>query len=206
MIVVGLTGGVGSGKTTVGAMLARRGAVVVDADAIARDALRPGGPAFAAVLERFGTRMLAADGSLDRAALADLVFSDAESLSALEAIVHPEVRREILTRLAALRDGAAAVVVLEIPLLVEASSRAEYGLDGVLVVDVPAETAIERLETKRLMDPGDARRRIANQAGRPERLAQADFVMMNLGSLDELEEMCARAWRWITSLESHGAP
>lgn len=205
MIVVGLTGGIGSGKSTVGAMLANRGATVIDADEISREVAEVGRPAFDAIVDRFGTGVLTADGRLDRAGLARLVFSDRQSLSALEAIIHPEVKREVLARLSALR-ASDEVVLVEIPLLVEDVSRREYALDGVLVVDVPAEIAVERLEQLRLMERADAERRIANQPARLARIAEADFVIMNMGSLEELEQMCGRAWEWIMRLRSEKRP
>jgi len=202
VIVIGLTGGIGSGKSTVAAMLVRRGALVIDADEIAHMVVEPGRPAHATVVERFGESVVAPDGGLDRAALAAIVFEDPGSLSALEAIVHPEVRAEIARRLEA-ESGGDRVVVLEMPLLVEARAKDEYGLAGVLVVDVTPETALERLVNIRQMDPADAKARISNQAGRPERIARADFVIMNLGTLDELEEMAGRAWEWIGRLRDH---
>ena len=203
MIVVGLTGGIGSGKSTVAAMLMRRGAVLIDADEIADEVVEPGRPAYAKVVERFGDEVVAADGRLDRPALAAIVFGDPRSLSDLEAIVHPEVRTEVAMRLTAESSGD-RVVVVDIPLLVESGARRDYGLSGVLVVDVPPEIAVERLVDIRQMDRADAKARIANQATRSERIASADFVIMNMGTLDELEEMAGRAWEWIGTLRADG--
>ena len=199
MIVVGLTGGIGSGKSTVAAMLAERGAVLIDADELAREVVEPGRPAYAKVVERFGAGVVVPDGSLDRPALAAVVFNDPAALADLDAIVHPEVRAEITTRLAA-ESGGDDIVVLDVPLLVEGAGPDQYGLSGVLVVDAPEDVALERLVNLRHMDRSDAEARIANQASRSERVARADFVIMNMGTLDELEEMVGRAWDWIEGL------
>jgi dephospho-CoA kinase len=204
MIVVGLTGGIGSGKSTVAAMLLSRGAVVIDADEIARDVVAPGRPGHQRVLERFGESVVEPDGRLDRRALAAVVFADAAARADLEAIVHPEVRAEIARRLAELGNGN-GVVVLDVALLVEKGGVDDYGLDGVLVVDAPVDLVLDRLVRFREMDPDDARARIASQADRSARIAKADFVIMNMGSLDELEEMVRRAWDWIEQLAGGSA-
>lgn len=189
MTVVGLTGGIGSGKSTVSALLAERGAVIVDADAIHRGNMAPGGRVHDAVLARFGT--------VDRPALASIVFSDPDALADLNALTHPAVGAVIAERLT---EEAATdhVVVLDIPLLVE--SRSAYPLAGLVVVDAPPEVAVERLVRQRGMEEADARARIAAQAAREERLAAADFVIDNSGSLDELREEVERCWQWISSL------
>lgn len=197
--LVGLTGGIGSGKSTVAAKLAERGAVVVDADLVAREVVEPGRPAYEAVVERFGGAVVERGGELDRAALARIVFSDPDARAALNAIVHPEVGAEIAARLASFA-GSGRAVVLDVPLLVEASSRDRYRLDGVLVVDAPEDLALERLVEQRAMQRADAAARIAAQASRDERIAAADFVIMNMGSLAELDAMVARAWEWIVGL------
>ena len=191
MLVVGLTGGIGSGKSTVAAMLAERGAVVVDADRLARDAVLPGTPGYGEVVGRFGPGVVCPDGTLDRRALAGVVFDDPSALADLNAIVHPPVRAAIADRLAAL-EGTDAVVVLEIPLLVE--SGRSYGASTVIVVDCPEEVAIARLVEGRGMDEGDARRRIAAQISRSERLAAADVVIDNAGSPDALEHRVDEVW------------
>ncbi len=139
MLVVGLTGGIGSGKSTVSRLLADRGAVIVDADAITREVQEPGTPAFAAMVERFGPGIVAADGTLDRAAVADIVFADPDALADLNKIVHPAVGAEIARRMTELADTD-AVVVLDVPLMVE-SSRG-YPVAGLLVVDVDPEVAL----------------------------------------------------------------
>lgn len=199
MLVIGLTGGIGSGKSTVSALLAAKGAVVVDADAMVREVQQPGTPVFAAMVERFGPGIVAADGTLDRAAVADLVFGDAEALADLNAIVHPAVGAEIARRMQALADTD-EVVVLDVPLLVE--SRNAYPVAGLLVVDVDPEVAVRRLVEHRGMREDDVRARMARQAGRAERLARADRVIDNSGTLDDLTVPVDAAWEWIESLRA----
>lgn len=196
MILVGLTGGIGAGKSTVSALLAEHGATIVDADAITRELQEPGQPVLAAMVERFGERILQPDGSLDRQAVADIVFNDADALTDLNAIVHPAVGAEIAERLAAAeqRDD---VVVLDVPLLVE-SGRSD--LVGLIVVDVDPEIAVQRLVEQREMREGDARARISRQASRAERIAAADVVIDNSGSLDDLRRRVDEVWDWILTL------
>ena len=196
MILVGLTGGIGSGKSTVSAALAERGAVVVDADAIVRDVQQPGSPVLAKLAERFGAQVIAADGSLDRAALAAVAFSDPEALTALNGIVHPAVAAEMNRRVAA-EVTTDHVVVMDIPLLTE---NPREGLQGKIVVDVPVETQVERLVRYRGFDEADARARIARQATGEQRLAGADFVVDNGGEVARLAPQIERLWAWLTSL------
>lgn len=196
MILVGLTGGIGSGKSTVSARLSARGAVILDADAITRDVQMPGSPVLIELAERFGPEVLAADGSLQRQALADIVFTDPEALKALNAIVHPAVGREMNRRMIEQRTTT-NVVILDIPLLTE---NPREGLQGRIVVDVPVETQVERLVKHRGFDEADARARIARQASRDERLATADFVVDNSGAPEDLEPQIDRLWNWLTSL------
>jgi dephospho-CoA kinase len=191
MLVAGLTGGIGSGKSTVAAMLADRGAVIVDADQLAREAVVAGSPGFLAVVERFGPGVVGPDGGLDRAALAALVFADADALGDLNGIVHPRVRAAIAERVAQL-EGSDAVVVLEIPLLVE--SGRSYGTSIVIVVDCPEEVALRRVVEGRGLDLEDARRRMAAQVSRADRLAVADLVIDNSGTRDELERQVDEVW------------
>jgi dephospho-CoA kinase len=191
MVVVGLTGGIGSGKSTVAGLLADRGAVVIDADRLARDAVAVGTAGHRAVVDRFGASVVAGDGSLDRRALAGVVFDDPSALADLNGIVHPPVRAAIADRLAEL-EGTDAVVVLEIPLLIE--SGLSYGASQVVVVDCPEDVAVRRLAEGRGMDPADARRRIAAQASREERRAAADVVIDNGGSLDDLRRQVEELW------------
>ncbi len=192
MLTVGLTGGIGCGKSTVAQLLVERGAVLIDADAIAREVVEPGGPAYQPVVERFGPQVVAADGSIDRPALAAIVFPDPTALADLNAIVHPAVGAVMIERRAAQRDGA-NVVLLDIPLL-RPGHRDELSLDVVVVVDCPAEMALERLEQQRGMDGADARARMAAQVGREERRAGADIVIDNSGDRRHLEEQIDRAW------------
>jgi dephospho-CoA kinase len=198
MVVVGLTGGIGSGKSTAAAMLAERGAVVVDADRLAREAVAVGTPGLRAVVDRFGPAVVAGDGSLDRAALAGVVFDHPDALADLNAIVHPPVRAAIADRLAELA-GTDSVVVLEIPLLVE--SGRSYGESHVIVVDCPEEVAVARLVERRGMDPADARRRIAAQVSRADRRARADVVIENDGSFEDLRRQVDAVWDLLTNRE-----
>lgn len=194
MFVVGLTGGIGSGKSSVSALLAERGAVVVDADAVTREVQQPGTEVFAAMVERFGPGIVAADGSLDREAVADIVFTDAQALADLSAIVHPAVGKAILERMQAL-DGTDELVVLDVPLLVE--SKNAYPVGVLLVVDVDPEVAVRRLVEHRGMREPDVRARMARQATRDERLARADRVIDNSGTPDDLAHEVDAAWTWI---------
>ena len=197
MLVIGLTGGIGSGKSTVSALLATKGAVVVDADAIVRDVQQPSTPVFDAMVERFGPGIVADDGSLDRAAVADLVFGDAQALADLNAIVHPAVGAEILRRMEEL-GHTDEVVVLDVPLMVE--SKNAYPVAGLLVVDVDPEVAVRRLVEHRGMREGDVRARMARQATRDERLARADRVIDNSGAVADLRAQVDAAWEWIAGL------
>lgn len=202
MITIGLTGGIGSGKSTVSAGFVRRGAVLIDADAIVRSQQVPSSPVFAEMVERFGPHIVAADGTLDRSAVADLVFSDSEALADLNAITHPPVGREIRRRLGDLADSG-QIVVLDIPLLGEGlakGQRPRYATSGILVVDTPVDLAIERLVSARGFPAADARARIAAQLPRMERRAIADWVIDNSGSLAELETAIDAAFEWASGL------
>ena len=196
MILVGLTGGIGSGKSTVSALLAERGAVILDADAVARELQRAGQPVLAAMIERFGDEMLADDGELDRPRLAALVFADPAALADLNALVHPAVGVELVRRIEAAR-GTDAVVVLDSPLLAE---HPRDGMAATIVVDVPIETAVERLVHQRGMTEVDARARIARQISRDERLATADRVIDNSGDRAALEAQVDELWAWLHTL------
>jgi dephospho-CoA kinase len=196
MRLVGLTGGIGSGKSTVSSALAARGAVIVDADAIVRDVQRPGSPVLAQMAERFGDGVIAADGSLDRAAVAAIVFADADALKALNGIVHPAVGAEMNRQVMA-EVGTDRVVVMDIPLLTE---NPREGLQGKIVVDVPVETQVQRLVQFRGFDEADARARIAKQATREQRLAIADFVVDNSGDLAALAPQIDALWDWLGTL------
>ena len=202
MLVVGLTGGIGAGKSTVSALLAAKGAVVVDADAVVRDQQRPGTTVFDAMVARFGPGIVAADGKLDRAAVAHIVFADPEALEDLNAIVHPAVGAEIAQRMEEL-SGTDAVVVLDVPLLVEATRG--YPLAGLIVVDVDPDIAVERLVMHRGMREEDARSRISRQASREERRARADVVIDNRGTLGDLARQVDAIWDLIERLRAGAA-
>ncbi len=197
MILVGLTGGIGSGKSTVSARLAELGARIIDADAITRDVQQPGTEVFVGIVERFGDGIVAADGSLDRQALADIVFNDPDELKALNAIVHPAVGVEIAERLKAAAQTD-EVVILDVPLLVE-SGRDDMA--AMVVVDVDPEIAIQRLIEHRGFREEDARARIGRQASREDRLAKASKVLDNSGTVDELRAQVDEIWPWMQTLE-----
>jgi dephospho-CoA kinase len=199
--LVGLTGGIGAGKSTVSAALAARGAVVVDADAIVRELQARGTPVFDAIVERFGPGVVGPDGELDRPALAAVVFGDPDALRDLNGLVHPSVGAEVLRRVDEQR-GTDRVVVLDVPLLVESG---RYSVAGVIVVDTPPEVAVERLVRDRGMTEDEARARMARQASREERLARADLVLDNSGPPEALDEAVDRAWAWIATLPDEPA-
>ena len=196
MIVVGLTGGIGSGKSTVSAMLAARGAEVIDADLITREVQLPGSVVVEEIARRFGQDVLDENGALLRAKLAEIVFADAKSLAGLNAIVHPAVRAEIARRVDLLAPSD-RIVVLDIPLLTENRRGA---IQAKIVVDVPVEQQVERLVSSRGFTESDARARIANQSSREERLRDADFVIDNSGDIEDLDPQIDKLWEWIGSL------
>lgn len=198
MKLIGLTGGIGAGKSSVSALLAARGAVIVDADALTRDLQRPGEPVFEAIVARFGAGVVAPDGTLDRPALAAVAFGDTQALADLQALVHPAVGAAIAGAIAG-HAGTDRVVVLDVPLLVE-SSNPRADLAGLLVVDCPVEVAVERLVRQRGMDEADARARVARQATREQRLERADHVIDNSGPPEALPALAAAAWAWIEGL------
>lgn len=198
MVLIGLTGGIGSGKSTVSAALATRGAVVIDADAITKSLQQPGQPVFDAMVERFGEGIVAADGTLDRQAVADLVFPDPDALADLNAIVHPAVGAEIAARLQAEADTD-HVVILDVPLLVE-SGRDD--LVGLIVVDCDPALAVQRLVEHRGFREDDAWNRINRQVGRDDRLARADFVIDNSGGIEALDAQIDACWTWINTSAS----
>ncbi len=190
MLRVGLTGGIGAGKSEVSGLLAAQGAVLIDADAIAREVVAPGTPGLAAVTGAFGTGVLRPDGSLDRAGLGEIVFADAAKLDTLNRIVHPlvaermaEVEREA---------GADAIVVHDVPLLAE--NDLATGYDLVIVVDAPDYMQLDRLTRQRGMSADHAQARMAAQASRETRLAVADLVVDNSGSLAELDRQVGDLW------------
>ncbi|SEL43212.1 dephospho-CoA kinase [Blastococcus sp. DSM 46786] len=189
MLRIGLTGGIGSGKSTVSRLLVELGAVLVDADRIAREVLEPGTPGLAAVVAEFGDGVLSADGSLDRAALAAIVFSDEGARRRLDALVHPLVRQRSAALVAAAPDDA--VLVNDVPLLVETGQAGSYDL--VVVVAAERETRVARLVGRGLGE-ADARARIAAQATDEQRRAVADVVLDNSGTPEQLAEQVDRFW------------
>ena len=196
MILVGLTGGIGSGKSTVSEMLAARGAEIVDADVITRDVQRPGSPVIDKIVERFGDSVVDSHGALIRPALAEIVFSDADALRDLNGIVHPAVAKEMNRRVEDARPTG-TILVLDIPLLTENPRKR---LQGKIVVDVPPDVQVERLVRYRGFSEDDARARISKQASREERLKDADFVVDNSGDVEDLDPQIERLWTWLTSL------
>jgi dephospho-CoA kinase len=192
---VGLTGGIGSGKSSVARLLSERGAVVVDADAIAREVVTAGSEGLEAVVDEFGDEVLGPDGELDRAALAATVFSHQVLLARLEAIVHPRVRARREQLIGGLGD--AAVIVEDIPLLVEKGMQDAF--DVVVVVTAPVEVRVARLVGGRGMDEADVRARIASQAPDEARVAVADVVIDNSGSPEDLERQVDQLWQRLTA-------
>ena len=199
MIVVGLTGGIGSGKSTVSAALAERGAVIVDADAIVKELQQAGRPIFVKMVERFGAEIVGPDGELDRAKVAGIVFNDPEALKDLNGIVHPTMGTEIRDRILA-HAGTDQVVVLDVALMAENDGRRRYQVGAVIVVDTPVETAVHRLTTYRGLSEADARARISRQASREDRLRIADRVVDNSGDRAHLDAQLDGLWEWIRSL------
>ena len=196
MVLVGLTGGIGSGKSTVDELLVRRGAVLVDADVIAREIVEPGRPALGALVDRFGGAILQADGSLDRQALADLAFSTDEGKQALNDITWPAIRDEMQRQVDAAPDDC--VVVVDAALLLESSFGLEGGYEQVVVVEAPIDVRLDRLEARGLRRD-DAARRIAAQMSDEERREHATFVIDNAGSVDDLEPQIDALWTMLTA-------
>ena len=196
MLLVGLTGGIGSGKSTVARMLEERGAVVFDADLLAREAVEPGTPGHTAVIERFGADVLAPGGELDREALASIVFADPSARRDLEEIVHPEVRRLFA-------DGSEAyldtdrIVVFSAPLLVESGMHTAFEI--LVVISATVATQIERLMRQRGMSEAAIRARIDAQAPLEDKAAVADFLVDNGGTLAELESQVERLWHDLSA-------
>lgn len=203
MQLIALTGGIASGKSTIGKRLAELGAVRIDADQLARDAVAIGSPGLEQVRKRFGEAVLLADGSLDREALGQIVFADAQALADLNAIVHPEVRRLAEEAIAdAARADAGAVIIYEIPLLVKSGANgrtADLGWDLIVVADAPVEQRVARMVQLRGMQENDARGRIANQASDAERRAVADVIIDTSGSEAHTLEQTDELWERLTT-------
>jgi dephospho-CoA kinase len=191
MLLVGLTGGIGAGKSTVARMLAKRGAVVFDADDFAKEAVAPGTKGLSRVVEEFGPEAVTGSGELDREWLAGRVFTDPEARGRLEAITHPEVARLFANAVEPYR-GTDAVVVYAVPLLVE--NNLADGFDVVVVVAASEEMRIGRLATERGMSEQDVRERAAAQASDEERMRVADYVVWNAGSEQDLEQQVEKLW------------
>jgi dephospho-CoA kinase len=199
MLAVGLTGGIGSGKSAVADMLVERGAVLIDADQVARDVVAPGGPAYQPLVDRFGQGIVAADGTIDRPALANIAFADEESRLALNAITHPAIGIRMIEMRDALADTD-HIVVLAIPLLT-ALHRETVKLHKVVVVDTPTDIALERLLSQRGFDKADAEARIRSQISREERVKEADYVLDNSGDRAALEREVADLWDWLLAAQ-----
>jgi len=197
MLVVGLTGNIASGKTTVAHALAARGVRVIDADVLAREAVQPGSPALARIVERWGRDVLAADGGLERAALRARVFADPAAREALEQIVHPEVKRRRDARLRAADAAGERVVVCDIPLLFEA--HLEEDVDLVVLVDAPTAVRLDRLVRERKLPRAEAAAMIAAQMPSELKRTRADYVIDNDGSRDALAARVDEVWRAITA-------
>ena len=195
MLVVGLTGGVGAGKSTVSGLLADHGAVIVDADAIAHAVVEPGTSGFQQILDVFGDEVLYYDGMLDRKALAALVFRDDVARKQLEGIIHPLVRQQSDLMTALAEDDA--IVVHDVPLLAETGRLDPY--DVIVVVDAPENVRISRLLQSRGWDASTAQARINAQANREDRLAIADEVIVNTGDISELKDQVDQLWQRLVT-------
>jgi dephospho-CoA kinase len=204
MFAIGLTGGIGAGKSAVADLLVEHGAVLIDADVVAREVVAPGGPAYQPLIDRFGRDILDEAGEIDRPKLAAKTFTDPEELAALNAITHPAIGIEMIERRKRLEETD-AVVVLAIPLLTSAH-RETVGLDAVVVVDCPTEVALERLVVQRGMERADAEARIAAQISRDERAKEADVVVDNSSDLAHLAAEVDRLWAWIEGARHRPQP
>ncbi|MFI6826059.1 dephospho-CoA kinase [Kribbella sp. NPDC050241] len=200
MLRVGLTGGIGAGKSSVSARLAERGAVVIDSDVLAREVVAKGTEGLAEVVTEFGVGVLTAEGELDRPALGQIVFGDAAARRRLEAIIHPRVRARAAEIEAAAPAGA--IVVHDIPLLVETGQADRF--DVVVIVDVPVDVQLERLTAQRGMPDTEAKQRIASQASREDRLAVAGLVVDNSGPLADLDRRVDEVWTELERRAGHG--
>jgi dephospho-CoA kinase len=204
VIVIGLTGGIGSGKSTVSDRFVERDAILIDADLIVRELQVPGQEVHADMVAHFGDIIVNADQSLDRQAIAKIVFNDKEALHELNRLVHPPVNREIRRRIRQ-QANTNNLLVLDIPLLVEgiiAGGPPRYIVSGIVVIDTPAETAVARLVAQRGFTEDDARARIAAQVPREKRLEVADFVIDNSVALERLDIQIDRANQWARALPS----
>lgn len=208
--VIGLTGGLGSGKSTVAAMLRALGAVVLDADAIVRDLQQPGTETFGEIVAAFGLTVVSPDGRLDRRALAGLVFRDHTMRARLNAIVHPRVRARIHGELEHLHQGLPqnAIVILDIPLLLDTAPRDAFPLAGIIVVDADEGTRVDRLVGSGVLTAEEARTRMAAQRPLVDKVAEADWVIDNRGDFEETRRQVERLWETLIgpSLPSQSRP
>ncbi len=203
MIVIGLTGGIASGKSTVASMLRALGAQIVDADQLARDVVEPGRPALAEIVDRFGPDMLDADGRLDRKRMAERVFSDAKARAALNAIIHPQIAIASRAALAELRAAGHSLAIYEAALLIE--NQIHRGLDGLIVVSAPDSVQIERLCLRDAIDEAAARARLAAQLPLADKVAEADWVIDNGGSVEQTGAQVEKVWRELEARAGQGA-
>jgi dephospho-CoA kinase len=192
MLLVGLTGNIGSGKSTVDQLLSERGATIIDADVLARRAVEVGTPAYAGIVERWGTSILAADGSIDRAALRRIVFSEPQELEQLNAMVHPEVERMRAALVEQARQRGDRLVVCDVPLLFE--RRMTDGYDRIVLVDAPRPVRLERLVRERGLRETEAMEMIVAQMPAELKRARADFVIDNVGTLTQLDQRVTEVW------------
>ncbi|RIX46512.1 dephospho-CoA kinase [Paenibacillus nanensis] len=192
-MIIGLTGGIASGKSTVGSMLVELGARLVDADAVAREIVQPGEPALAAIASLFGQAVLQPDGTLNRSALGGIVFQDGEALAKLEAITHPAIRKRMWDRIHTYKKEAPdGLIIGDVPLLYETNQETLY--EGVMVVYVPEEEQVIRLMQRNAMTEEEARRRVSLQMDIEEKRRRADWVIDNSGTLEETREQVLRFW------------
>ncbi len=204
MLAVGLTGGIGSGKSAVADLLVDRGAILIDADQVARDVVAPGGPAYQPLIDHFGTGILAPDNTIDRKALAAVAFADEETRLELNAITHPAIGVAMIESRDAFEDTD-DIIVMAIPLLT-AVHRDTVRLHKVVVVDCPTDVALERLLSQRGFDRADAEARIRSQISREERNKEADYVLDNSGDRAALEVEVAKLWDWLQAAASERQP
>jgi dephospho-CoA kinase len=196
---IGLTGGVASGKSTVAEALRRLGATIVDADAIAREVVRPGAPAYQAIVDAFGASVVGTDGALDRKALAARVFADEDARRRLNALTHPHIRRRMVEEAARLTAAAGGpVVIFDIPLLLDTTDGRELELDGIVVVYADPEIRVRRMMARDGLSDEEARRRLAAQVRLEDKVARADWVIDNSGTPDATRAQVEGLWRTLT--------
>ena len=204
---IGLTGGIGSGKSMVARQLQELGAAVVDADAIAREVAAPGGPAYATIVQAFGPGVLCGDGSLDRKALAARVFADEAARRQLNALTHPHIRQGMAQEAARLAGTPGVeVIVFDIPLLLETTDGRDLGLDGVVVVTAADPVRIARLTARNGLTPFDARRRLDAQMPLAQKVARADWVIDNNGPAEQTREQVLELWEALLRKSSGVSP